>query len=222
MSTWLYSSFIHHPDGTTEQIPYDRSALYSIAYGFFYDAFQDAYGNIWLATINGISKLPSSNFVKDIIKAPTYPYFFNIEFANINSLQPDSKGNYFLGKMDGLIKYEKDTKSYKHFTPYAAAIHSRWNEIIGMEWVNNELWCATFNGIQIFNQATERFRPFTAYSNKGVKSREITWIHKDRKTGCGLVFTVMQFTASISGAGALSGSAPIFRKLQTPFTPHFQ
>ncbi len=181
MSTWLFSAFIHHPDGTTEQIPYDRSALYSIAYGFFNDAFQDAYGNIWLATINGISKLPSSNFVKDIIKVPTYPYFFNIEFANINSFQIDKQGNYYLGKMDGVVKYEKATKTYKHFTPFAPKLHGRWNDIIAMEWVNDELWCATYNGIHIFNPITETFHEFTAYISSSVKTREIIWIHLDRK-----------------------------------------
>ena len=178
ISTWLYSAFIRNPDGRFEKIAYDRNLPYSIGYGFFSDAIQDNYGNIWLATINGVSKYANTNFVENIIRAPSYPFFLNIDFANINTLTVESSEVWWLGKMEGLVRYEVKSKKFKQFIPQNKNL--RWNEIFDLQRIHNEIWCATGNGVQIFDPVTERFRSLRFPKNTAPVQR-VDWIHQDYK-----------------------------------------
>jgi ligand-binding sensor domain-containing protein/putative methionine-R-sulfoxide reductase with GAF domain len=178
ISTWVYSAFIKNDKGPFEKIPYDENSPYSIGYGFFNDAFQDNYGTIWLATLNGLSRFSSSGYVKDIIKSPSYPFFLTTNFANINTLLEGGNNYWWLGKMEGLIGYDAVSKKFERFILPNKDL--RWNEIFDLKMINNELWCGTRNGIQIFNTRSKQFRPFTHFpSGKGPEIKSISWIFQD-------------------------------------------
>jgi ligand-binding sensor domain-containing protein/putative methionine-R-sulfoxide reductase with GAF domain len=177
ISTWLYSAFIRYPNGRFEEIPYSRDLPHSIGYGFFNDAFQDQYGNVWLATINGLSRLDAEKFVETIVQAPSYRFYLTTGFANINAMQTEGDYSWWLGKMEGLVKYDLQTKKFERFIVSQKYLPA--NEIFDLKWINGELWCTTINGIQIFNTKTSRFRSFDGYT-------------KDKKNGKGLVQWFLQ------------------------------
>jgi ligand-binding sensor domain-containing protein/putative methionine-R-sulfoxide reductase with GAF domain len=178
ISTWLFTSFIRQPDGRFEVIPYNENVPYSIGYGLVNDAIEDSYGNIWLATINGVSKLTSSAFVENIIKTPTYPFFFTINFSNVNSMQTTPEHVWWLAKMEGLVKYDSVTRKFERFAPFKDG--DRWNEMGDVDVIDGEVWCATGNGLYIFNPATKKFRLFPYFPEvEGVTVRPIGWIYPD-------------------------------------------
>jgi ligand-binding sensor domain-containing protein/putative methionine-R-sulfoxide reductase with GAF domain len=177
ISTWLFTSFIRQTDGRFEVIPYNENVPYSIGYGLVNDAMQDSYGNIWLATINGVSKLPSSGFVENIVKTPTYPFFFTINFSNVNGMTTTPDHVWWMAKMEGLVKYDSVTRQFERFAPFKDG--DRWNEMGDVEVIDNEVWCATGNGLYILNPVTKKMRLFPYLPNvKGV-TRGIGWIHPD-------------------------------------------
>ncbi|HUC83281.1 MAG TPA: two-component regulator propeller domain-containing protein [Flavisolibacter sp.] len=177
ISTWLYSAFIRHSDGRFEELPYKREMPQSIGYGFFSDAHQDKYGNVWLATINGLSKLGANEFVENIVQAPSYKFYLSTGFANINTVQTDNEGIWWLGKMEGLVKYDPNTKVFERFA--ISETDLRGNEIFDIKLVDGELWCATGNGVHIFNPATKRYRPFNQFRLKK-KAAVVPWLLQDR------------------------------------------
>ncbi|HVF95738.1 MAG TPA: hypothetical protein VM871_00370, partial [Flavisolibacter sp.] len=173
ISTWLYNTFIRYPDGRFEEIPYDRYLPHSIGYGFFSEAFQDKYGNVWLATINGLSKLQAGRFVENILQAPSYKFYLPTGFANINCVQLDDAGNYWLGKMDGLVKYNVAAKTFERYAVSATELLR--NEVFDIKYINGEVWCATSKGVQILNPRTKRFRTF-AYDENKKNEGSVWWI----------------------------------------------
>ncbi|MBC7850696.1 MAG: histidine kinase [Chitinophagaceae bacterium] len=177
ISTWLFTSFVRLPDGRFENVPYDETLPHSIGYGLVNDAMQDNFGNIWLATINGVSKLPASSYVQNIIKTPTYPFFFTINFANVNVIEPTDNGIWWLGKMEGLVRYDTKTKKFERFAPHKDG--DRWNEISDVKIVEREVWCATLGGVQIFNPQTKKFRRLALPGPKDPQ-QEMNWIFVDK------------------------------------------
>ena len=178
ISTWLYTAFIRNPDGRFERLRYDETVPYSIGYGYFNDVMQDNYDNVWLATLNGVSRFSSSGFVKDIFKVASYPYFLTTTFANINKLLMDKKRSWWIAKMEGLVEFDTVTETYKRYLPQNGNL--RWNEIFDFILIGNDIWCATGNGVHIFNMPTKKFRPFTYYTaNRGKEIKEVTWIRRD-------------------------------------------
>jgi ligand-binding sensor domain-containing protein/putative methionine-R-sulfoxide reductase with GAF domain len=177
ISTWLYNSFIRYPDGSIVQIPYHRDRPYSIGYGIFNDAYQDVYGNIWLATINGLSKLTASDFIEDIVQAQSYSYFLDIDFANVNTLETDDAA-WWLGKMDGLVRYDLKTKTFAQFV--ISQSNLRQNEIRSFRWIGGQLWCGTTNGIYLFDPKQKRFSKFTKWPSVLKEGGFVYWIRKDK------------------------------------------
>lgn len=177
ISTWLYAVFIRSPDGRIEQIRYNQEYPFSIGYGFFMDAIQDEYGDIWLATINGISRYSSHRFVRNIIKSPNYPFYLSTGVANINTLAREQNGIWWLGKMEGLVRYDSTSGKFDHYIHQDTNL--RWNEIRKIKLINDEVWCATGNGIQIFNDNSKKFRPLRT-ANRGIIPGSVMWIQPDK------------------------------------------
>ncbi|MGC4039130.1 MAG: histidine kinase [Chitinophagaceae bacterium] len=180
ISTWLYTAFIRKENGKFEKIPYDENLPYSIGYGYFNEVLEDKYDNVWFATLNGASRFSTNGFVRDIIKAPSYPFFLTTNFANINTMLIDKKGGWWLGKMEGLVHYDTANDVFTRYVPQNGNL--RWNEIFDLRMINNEIWCATGNGVHIFNMEKKQFRPFKYYpENKGQEIKEVSWIRQDRE-----------------------------------------
>ena len=179
ISTWLFSSFIRHPNGVIENIPYNKESPTSIGYGIFHDAMEDSYGNIWLATINGVSILPASGFVEKMIKTPSYPHFLPVGFTNVNVMKQGTDGGWWMGKMEGLIRYDTLTKQTERFIP--PVTYLRWREIIDLDMIGAEWWCSTYNGVWIYNPITKKWKPFSKFPKNGQAIHSISWVHQDTR-----------------------------------------
>jgi len=177
ISTWLYSAFMRYPDGKYESIPYSKDKPYSIGYGYFYDAMQDREGNIWLATHNGISKLAASRFIEKIIETPTYPYFFPIGFANVNTMKPGNDKYWWLGKMEGLVRYDTVNRTFERFIPPVKELRER--EINNLSVIDDQVWCSTSAGLCVFDMKTQKFEKFK-YLPEEHATKFTRWIKKDR------------------------------------------
>ena len=164
ITTWSFTSYVRHPDGKFEPLVYDATVPYSIGYGFFYDAFVDKYSNVWLATINGLSKLGKSAFVQTIVKAPSFKYYLPVDFANINAVQPDDE-SWWVCKMDGLLQYKPTTKTFRRFVPSGKDLEA--NDIYDCQTVEDEVWCSSNYGVKIFNKKRESFHSLD-HSDKAV------------------------------------------------------
>lgn len=179
ISTWLFTSFVRLPDGRFDYVPYDKDLPYSIGYGLAHDVLQDSYGNIWFATINGVSKLSASGFVENIIKTPNYPFFFPINFSNANTISPDGDETYWIGKMEGLVKYDVRNKKFELYAPYEHTDRS--NELFVVKKFGDEVWCGARNGVQIFNPITKTFRLLEFPNKVNVPFRSTRYLLQDRQ-----------------------------------------
>ena len=177
ISTWLFTSFVRYPDGRFEKIPYDEKLPYSIGYGLIYEAMQDSYGNLWFATLNGVSKISAAGFIEKIVHVPTEPYYLPVSISNVTGIKIDSDSNWWLSKLEGLEKYDPATGGYEIFTPFPGG--GQKNSIANLEIVDGEIWCASGFGIVVFNPVTEKFR--TMMPKEGMRSRFITNIYQDSK-----------------------------------------
>jgi ligand-binding sensor domain-containing protein/putative methionine-R-sulfoxide reductase with GAF domain len=178
ISTWLYASFVRHSNGVFEKIPYDEKLPYSIAYGLFYDATQDSYGNIWLGTLNGVSKLPANRFVENIINVPAEPYYLPISISNVNAVQIDKNGLWWLAKLEGLQMYHPQSEKFESFVPHPNG--KSLNNVPDIEIIDGEIWCATGKGVMAFNPATRKFRSVLPNAGNDGKNIPVTIIHPDK------------------------------------------
>jgi hypothetical protein len=92
-------------------------------------------------------------------------------------MTPGRGGIWWLGKMEGLVRYDSAAGKFEHFIPQRENL--RWNEVIEVKLIGNEVWCATANGIQIFNDQSKKFHPLVT-ANRGVITGSVRWIETDR------------------------------------------
>jgi ligand-binding sensor domain-containing protein len=72
-------------------VEYSQDQAYTIAYGHFRDAISDPQGNVWLGTINGVSKTLPKNPIEAIYKLPSFHFFLETNFAHANSIAVEAK-----------------------------------------------------------------------------------------------------------------------------------
>ncbi|MEO7523192.1 MAG: histidine kinase, partial [Ferruginibacter sp.] len=114
ISTWLFAAFLKEPGKPIKKIPYSQSQIYSIGYGFFRDAIEDPEGNVWIGTINGVSKNQSQDPIKAIYQLPSYNFFLETGFAHCNYAAVDS--NLMMAcKEEGVIAYNISERTYKRY-----------------------------------------------------------------------------------------------------------
>ncbi|WP_229238765.1 histidine kinase [Dyadobacter sp. Leaf189] len=114
ISTWMYAAYVKYPNSGIQKVPYSQDAPYSIAYGHFNDAVEDDEGNIWLATINGLSRSQIHAPFRSIYKLPSFDFFLDTGFAHANFIVV-SGDTIVAAKEDGIIFYNTNLKTYKRF-----------------------------------------------------------------------------------------------------------
>ncbi len=114
ISTWLFAAFLKESGKPIKKIPYSQSQIYSIGYGFFRDAIEDPEGNVWLGTINGVSKSQSQDPFKAIYQLPSFNFFLETGFAHCNYAVIDS--NLMMAcKEEGVVAYNMSERTYKRY-----------------------------------------------------------------------------------------------------------
>ena len=114
ISTWLFSAFIKEPGKPIKKIPYSQNETYTIGYGHFREAIEDSEGNIWLGTINGVSKSQVNYPLLAIYQLPSFRFFLQTGFAQANHISVD-KDIIMASKEEGIVAYNTVDKTYKRY-----------------------------------------------------------------------------------------------------------
>ena len=155
ISTWLYAAFIKEPGQPIRKIPFSQTQTYSIGYGHFRDAIEDEEGNVWLGTINGVSKSQAQDPFQAIYQLPSFNFYLETGFAHANYVGLDS--NLIVAcKEDGIVMYNTNERTYTRHVPseyernrFAMAAKS------GRDW-----WFAGNDGIYILEAGAKTIKPF--------------------------------------------------------------
>ncbi|NME70923.1 ligand-binding sensor domain-containing protein [Flammeovirga aprica] len=133
-----------------------------------WDIEEDYYGNIWLATTNGVIKLN--------LKNNTFVRFLNnpddslsISNNDTRKIYRDIKGDIWIGTFNGLNRYDKENNTFKqiHFTSNNNQNTNINNAIISIaEDDKLNLWIGTFgNGLWKLDRQTDSLYP-SSVNNK--------------------------------------------------------
>ncbi|MBS1742703.1 MAG: histidine kinase [Bacteroidetes bacterium] len=114
ISTWLFAAFLKEPGKPIKKIPFSQSQIYSIGYGFFRDIIEDTEGNVWLGTINGISKSQAQDPFQAIYQLPSFNFNLVTGFAHTNFIAIDSN-TIMACKADGVVQFNTIERTYKRY-----------------------------------------------------------------------------------------------------------
>ena len=159
ISTWAYTAYFKEPGKAIKQIPYSQNRIYSIGYNFFRNAIEDVEGNIWLATINGISKVQPETPVQAIYQLPSFKYFLHTGFAHANSIVVDGD-QIMAAKEEGMVMFSMQDQTYKR---YVVTEGDDWvrNRFLMSVKRNETWWCAGIDGIYYLEPGSDVLKPFT-------------------------------------------------------------
>lgn len=175
VSTWLFAAFLKEPGQPFRKIEYSQDQAYTIAYGHFRDAISDGQGNVWLATINGVSKTLPKNPIEAIYKLPSFPFFLETNFAHANSITVEGK-MIIACKEDGVVFYNTADRSYrKYITPSKKLRNNRFAMAAktGDTW-----WFAGFDGVYSLSPGQSVLKRF-GQIKQGLQSYEAPFIFTD-------------------------------------------
>jgi ligand-binding sensor domain-containing protein/putative methionine-R-sulfoxide reductase with GAF domain len=158
ISTWMFAAYIKYPYNEIEKIPYSQDAPYSIAYGHFNDALEDEEGNIWLATINGLSKNQVQAPFRSIYKLPSFDFFLDTGFAHANSIIV-AGDTIVAAKEDGVIFYNTNLKTFKRYA-VTDRVDLRRNRFVMAAKARSAWWFAGNDGIYYLKSGSDKLQKF--------------------------------------------------------------
>lgn len=137
----------------------------SLANNIVWSLFNDVWGNIWVATDNGVSflsadKLTSLVSLRDVT---------GLKDGNvIHTIYRQRNDVFWLGGTNGLIRYDRRSKSCRWFLPKSRSnfiSHSRVRRIYQDR--EGDIWVATDHGLNYFDPKTNNFRYFVVTDKTG-------------------------------------------------------
>ncbi|GGM95566.1 hypothetical protein GCM10010967_31240 [Dyadobacter beijingensis] len=175
VSTWLFAAFMKEPGQPFRKLVYNQDQAYTIAYGNFRDAISDAQGNVWLGTINGVSKTLPQNPVEAIYKLPSFPFFLETNFAHANAIHVQGK-MIIASKEDGVVFYNTEDRTYKKYLTPSKRLRD--NRFVMAVKVGETWWFAGFDGVYSLAPGETVLRRF-GLIKKGLSSYEAPFIFPD-------------------------------------------
>ncbi|WP_090145646.1 two-component regulator propeller domain-containing protein [Dyadobacter soli] len=177
VSTWLFAAFLKEPGQPFRKLEYSQDQAYTIAYGHFRDAISDKQGNVWLGTINGVSKTLPRDPIEAIYKLPSFEFFLETSFAHANSITIDDK-TIIACKEDGVVFYNTADRTYrKYLTP---SKRLRNNRAVMTAKVGDTWWFAGFDGIYSLAPGQTVLQRFDQMK-KGLPSYEAPFVFVDKQ-----------------------------------------
>ncbi|TLV03887.1 sensor histidine kinase [Dyadobacter luticola] len=166
ISTWLFAAFIKEPGKPIKKIPYSQEETYSIGYGHFNSALEDENGDVWLGTINGVSKNLNNSLFVAIHKLPSFKFIHHTGFAHINHIQVDGQ-HVMACKEDGIVYYDLSARTYKRFfvTQNEDLIRNRF--VMSVKVKDGTWWFAGHDGIYHLTSPDKDIKKFTGYTPRG-------------------------------------------------------
>jgi ligand-binding sensor domain-containing protein/putative methionine-R-sulfoxide reductase with GAF domain len=165
ISTWSFAAYIKEPGKAITKIPYSQVQNYSIAYGHFRDAIQDNEGNIWLGTINGVSKIQENSPIREIIQVPSFDFFLETGFAQSNSIHVDND-LIMCAKEEGVLAFNSRTGQYKRYTVTNDPKELIRNRFICAAKVGSQWWFSGADGVYYLDKKRDRLVRFEQIKKK--------------------------------------------------------
>lgn len=157
ISTWLFAAFLKEPGKPIKKIPYSQSQTYSIGYGHFRDAIEDAEGNVWLGTINGVSKSQPQDPFKAIYQLPSFNFYLETGFAHANFVGVDS--NMIMAcKEEGIIAYNTSERTYKRYVVSQTEFER--NRFVMAAKAGSTWWFAGEDGVYYLEEGATALKQF--------------------------------------------------------------
>ena len=176
-----YKIFVLDKRGNTVILPDQSPEPYKPGYGLYHSAFTDRSGNIWLATLRGASWLPHSNLLQNLFEIAGQPANKNLQPpTSINNFKKGPDSLWWICKYDGLYSMNEQSGRIEQFKLPSASVLN--NRFFDLAWINNEWWCGTGDGIQIFDLRTKKFRSFNSFAaNRSLRNKVVTWLFQDSR-----------------------------------------
>ncbi len=178
ISTWLYAAFVKEPGKPIKKIPFSQAQPYSIGYGFFRDAIEDAEGNVWLGTINGVSKSQAQDPLQAIFQLPSFDFFLETGFAQANYIAVD-KDIIMACKEEGVVAYNMTERTYKRYVVTTGDDLIR-NKFVMAAKAGTTWWFAGADGVHYLEQGSNSLTRFNEVK-QGTVSKSSNFIFKDIK-----------------------------------------
>ncbi|MCF0074690.1 histidine kinase [Dyadobacter sp. CY261] len=177
VSTWLFAAFLKEPGQSFHKLEYSQDQAYTIAYGHFRDAISDDQGNVWLGTINGVSKTLPKNPIEAIYKLPSFPFFLETNFAHANSITVDGK-MIMACKEDGAVYYNTVDRTYRRYITTSKKLRD--NRFVMTIKVGDTWWFAGFGGVYSLSPGQSVLQRFDQIT-KDLPSYEAPFIFQDKQ-----------------------------------------
>ncbi|MCE7073296.1 histidine kinase [Dyadobacter sp. CY327] len=168
ISTWAFAAYLKEPEKRIKKIPYSQDRRYSVGYGFFNDIIEDNEGNVWLGTINGISKAQANEPVQAIYQLPSFEYFLQTGFAHSNTIVINDN-KIMASKEDGIIAYDMDRLTYNRYSLTNKTYDLGKNRFTMSQKFGEDWWCAGIDGIFILRKGSKKLEAFTGIKYRGNK-----------------------------------------------------
>jgi ligand-binding sensor domain-containing protein/putative methionine-R-sulfoxide reductase with GAF domain len=178
ISTWLFAAFLKEPGKPIKKIPFSQSQTYSIGYGHFRDAIEDAEGNVWLGTINGLSKSQAQDPFQAIYQLPSFNFFLETGFAQANYVGIDSN-TIMACKEEGIIAYNMNERSYKRYIVSATDDVYR-NRFTMATKSGTTWWFAGADGVYYLEEGATSLKHFDQ-TKKSTEANAANFIFTDAK-----------------------------------------
>ncbi|WP_229211989.1 histidine kinase [Dyadobacter arcticus] len=157
ISTWLFAAFMKEPGKPIKMLNYSQNQEYTIGYGHFRDAIEDAEGNIWLGTINGVSKSQANYPLTSIYQLPNFKFFLETGFAHANYISVD--GSMIMAcKEDGIVAYNTNDGTYRRYAVSDKELIK--NRFVMTVKAGDTWWFAGNDGIYYLEKGASQLKSF--------------------------------------------------------------
>ena len=178
ISTWLFAAFIKEPGKPIKKIPFNQNQIYSIGYGFFRDAIEDSEGNVWLGTINGVSKSQAHDPFQAIYQLPSFDFFLETGFAQANHIGI-YKDVIMACKEEGIVAYNMSERNYKRYVVTTGTDYMR-NKFDMAARSGETWWFAGSDGVYYLEPHADNLKAFTQVKEHAY-AKQANFIFTDQK-----------------------------------------
>ncbi|WP_423146570.1 two-component regulator propeller domain-containing protein [Rubrolithibacter danxiaensis] len=160
----------------------NKREVYSLNNDYITSLFQDGQGILWVGTASGGVNKYDGNL-------PLFPHlksdFSNSNFNSIRSFTEDEKGNYWIGTDGGLMYYDKQLNTFKHYQHNSLNKNSlSSSDILTVHKgkTGHSIWIGTYKGLDRLDPQSGIFYHFNKTGDSEAVSGNVIYaLLEDRK-----------------------------------------
>lgn len=165
---WLgtdYGLNIYYPQiNKTESYLHNFENNYSINNNTISKIYKDKWGNVWLATDNGVNKVSYKNNFFQVNKL--FPNSEQLKAGmSVYCFAQDHDGVFWLGTSEGLISYNERNRELIKYSP-PTLLHNKIRSLLVDK--NGLIWIGSPGGINIYDKKKKRFENCVSRENNSL------------------------------------------------------